>query len=263
MAERSLAVITGASSGIGRELARLAVEDGCDVIVAADEAEIEETAEALTGGGAEVVAVRADLATARGVEALWQAIGDRPVDYVMANAGRGLGDAFLAQDRDRIEEVIHLNVTGTTAVVQRAAREMAARGRGRILITGSLAGNLPGSYQAVYNATKAYVDTLSWGIRNELKEAGVTVTCLLPGPVETEFFHRADMEDTPLGQSGSKADPARVARRGYDAMKRGASGVSPGFLTRVQNALSGIVPESVLARVHRGMAEPEGDGNGR
>ena len=263
MADRCFAVVTGASTGIGRELARLAVEDGCDVIVAADEAEIEEVAESLQGRAVEVTAVRADLATAHGVEALWQAIGDRPVDYMMANAGRGLEDAFLDQDWDRVEEVIHLNVTGTTAVVQRAARVMAARGQGRILITGSLAGNLPGSYQAVYNATKAYVDTLSWGIRNELKDAGVTVTCLLPGPVETEFFHRADMEDTPVGQSDSKADPARVARRGYEAMKRGASGVSPSFMTRVQNAMSGIVPESVLARMHRGMAKPEERSNGR
>jgi uncharacterized protein len=262
MADRYLAVVTGASTGIGLELARLAAADDCDLIVAADEAEIEDAALSLRKHGGDVRAIRTDLGTGHGVAALWEAIGDRSVDYMMANAGRGLGDAFLDQDWDRIEEVIHLNVTGTTAVVQRAARGMAARGQGRILITGSLAGNLPGSYQAVYNATKAYVDTLSWGIRNELADSGVTVTCLLPGPVETEFFHRADMDDTPVGQSDSKADPARVARQGYEAMKRGASGISPTFMTRVQNALSGIVPDSVLARMHRGMAEPEERPNG-
>lgn len=262
MAQGSLAVITGASSGIGLELARLAARDGCDLVVAADEPAIHDVARDLREHGVEVRPVEADLATAHGVAALWDAIGDRPLDCVMANAGRGLGNAFLDQDWDRIEEVIHLNVTGTTAVLQRAARAMKAAGRGRILITGSLAGNMPGSYQAVYNATKAYVDTLSWGIRNELKDAGVTVTCLLPGPVETEFFDRADMEDTPVGQSESKADPARVARRGYEAMRRGASGVSPTFTTRMQNALSGIVPDSALARLHRGMAEPEENRNG-
>ncbi len=262
MAQTHLAVVTGASTGIGRELARLAVADGCDVIVAADEPEIEEAAQSLRASGGSARAVRADLSTASGVEQLWQEIGDRPVDYMMANAGRGLGDAFLDQEWDRIEEVIHLNVTGTTAVVQRAARDMARRGQGRILITGSLAGNLPGSYQAVYNATKAYVDTLSWGIREELKDSGVTVTCLLPGPVETEFFHRADMEDTPVGESGSKEDPADVARRGFEAMKAGRSGVSGSFMTRIQNAVSGIVPESVLARLHRGMAKPEEQSNG-
>ena len=257
MTDRHLAVVTGASSGIGLELARLAAEDGCDLIVTSDEAEIEDAARSLEGHDGDIRAVRADLTTATGVETLWQAIGDKPVEYVLANAGRGLGDAFLEQDEDRIEEVIHLNVTGTTAVVQRAARHMAARGRGRILITGSLAGNIPGSYQAVYNATKAYLDTLSWGIRNELRDAGVSVTCLMPRPVETEFFHRADMEDTPVGKSESKADAAKVARDGWQAMKAGRSGVSPGVMTKIQSALSGVVPDSLLARMHREMAEPE------
>ncbi len=260
MAQRHLAVVTGASTGIGLELARLAAQDGHDLVVAADEAAIHDVA-AL--GDGDIRTIEADLATARGVARLWEAIGDRPVDYMMANAGRGLGGAFLDQDWDRIEEIVHLNVTGTTAVVQRAARAMARQGTGRILITGSLAGNLPGSYQAVYNATKAYLDTLSWGIRNELKDSGVTVTCLLPGPMDTEFFRRADMEDTPVGQSESKENPSRVARRGYEAMMAGQSGISGSFMTRMQNALSGIVPDSVLARMHRGMAEPEDQAHGR
>ncbi len=262
MAARALAVITGASTGIGFELARLAAEDGCDLIVTSNEAEIVAAAEDLRRDGTNVEAVQADLATAHGVDALWAAIGDRPVDYMLANAGRGLGDAFLDQSPDRIEEVIHLNVTGTTAVVQRAARAMRDAGQGRILITGSIAGEMPGSFQAVYNATKAYLDTLSYGIRNELKETGVSVTCLMPGPVETEFFHRADMDDTPVGQSDSKADPAKVARDGWAALKAGCSGVSPGLMTKVQSALSGVVPDSVLARLHRDMAEPKENSNG-
>lgn len=261
MAGRPLAVVTGASTGIGWELARLAAGEGCDLIVAANEPAIADTAAALRDRGGDIVAVDADLSTAHGVEALWSALAGRRPDYVMANAGIGLGDAFLDQSPDRIEEVIHLNVTGTSAVVQRAARDMSAAGHGRILITGSLAGHIPGSYHAVYNASKAYLDTLALGIRTELEDAGVTVTCLMPGPVETEFFHRADMDDTPMGRSRSKADPAEVARAGWEALKAGRSGVTPGTMTKIQSALGGIVPDAVLARLHRGMAEPERSGD--
>ena len=247
----TLAVITGASSGIGLELARCASKDGCDLILCADEAGVETVAASL---GA--VSVVADLGTDVGVDALWQAIGDREVDYLMVNAGRGLGDAFLAQEWNGIKAVIKVNVTGTTLLLHRMARKMRGQGRGRILITGSIAGLMPGSYQAVYNATKAYLDTLSWGIRNELADSGVTVTCLMPGPTETEFFNRAGMEHTPVGQGG-KDDPARVARAGYKAMLDGDSGVTTGFLNKIQATLSGIIPDSVLAAMHRRMAKPE------
>ncbi|MGP3696084.1 SDR family NAD(P)-dependent oxidoreductase [Rhodobacter sp. NSM] len=252
----TLAVITGASSGIGLELARLAAEDGSELILCADDPQLHEVEEDLRGQGATVTACLADLSTEEGVEALLSATGGRAVDHLMANAGRGLGHAFLDQDEAGIEAVIATNVTATTLLLHRVACRMAARGEGRILITGSIAGLMPGSYQAVYNATKAYLDTLSWGIRNELGDSGVTVTCLMPGPTETEFFHRAGMEETPVGRS-EKDDPAMVARTGYRAMKRGASGVTAGLANKVQAALSGVVPDSVLAMLHRRMAEPE------
>jgi len=258
-----LAVITGASTGIGYELARCAAEDGCALIVAADEDAIHAAAETLRVAAPSVTAVEADLASAEGLEQLWAEMAGRRIDYLCANAGIGLGHAFLEQEEARIGEVIGLNVTGTTALLHRAIRTMRAQGAGRILVTGSIAGLMPGSYQAVYNATKAYIDTLAWGVRDELDETAVTITCLMPGPTDTEFFHRGGMDDTPVGRSGSKTDPATVARAGYAAMKRGASGVSPGAMARVQAALSGIVPDGVLARLHRQMAEPEGDRHGR
>lgn len=261
MSGRKLAVITGASSGIGFELARCAVRDGCDVVIAADEPEIVAAAEALRDGGGEVTAVQADLGTESGVARLWEALGARRIDYFAANAGRGLGHAFLEQDWDEIEAVVHTNVTGTTALAQRAARSMRGQGEGRILITGSVAGEMPGAFQAVYNATKAYLDTFSWGIREELKDHGVTVTCLMPGPTDTEFFERAHMEDTPVGEDESKDDPERVARAGWAAMKRGTSGVTPGFMNKMQRQLSGVIPDTVLARMHRKLAEPEGARN--
>ena len=262
MATRKLAVVTGASTGIGLELARCASEDGCDLIVAADESGIDAAAETLRGRGGKVEAVTADLGTEHGVEALWSAIAGRRIDYLMANAGRGLGDDFLSQDWDEIEAVIHTNVTGTTALLHRAVHAMRAQGAGRILITGSIAGMIPGSYQAVYNATKAYLDTLSWGIRDELHDSGVTVTCLMPGPTDTAFFDRAHMEDTPVGRDDGKDDPAMVAREGYAAMLKGASGVTTGFMNKVQEALSGVVPDAILARMHRNMAQPEGSDHG-
>ena len=262
MADRTLAVVTGASTGIGLDLARCAAGDGCDLIVCSDEAAIEDAASELRERGADVTAIRADLSTDDGVDTLWQAMRGRQVDYLMANAGRGLGHAFLDQDKADIDLVLRLNATETTALIHRALRDMRARGRGRILVTGSIAGLMPGSYQAVYNATKAYLDTLCWGIRNELTDSDVTITCLMPGPTETEFFHTAGMDDTKVGQS-DKADPAHVARAGYDAMKKGASGVAPGAMTKVQSALSGLVPDRVLARMHRQMAQPGSARDGR
>ncbi len=256
-----LAVVTGASSGIGLELARCAAGDGCDLVIAADEPGIEAAAATLRQTGVAVEAIEADLGTEHGLETLWQMIRHRDVDYLMANAGRGLGDAFLTQDWDEIEAVIHTNVTGTTSLLHRMIPQMRARNSGRILIVGSIAGHIPGSYQAVYNATKSYIDTLSWGIRNELDDTDVTVTCLMPGPTETEFFERAHMQDTWVGQK-DKDDPAMVARQGYRAMLRGASGVTTGFMNKVQATLSGVIPDSVLARMHRDMAEPEGRDHG-
>jgi uncharacterized protein len=254
----NLAVVTGASSGIGLELARCAAQDGCELVIVSNEPEIEAAAQELRGRGASVTALVADLGSERGTDMLAQALEERDVDYLMANAGRGLGHGFLDQDWQDIEAVIGVNVTGTTDLLHRMARRMHARGQGRILITGSIAGFMPGSFQAVYNATKAYLDTLSWGIRDELKETAVTVTCLMPGPTDTEFFERAQMQATPVGKDDGKDDPAMVAREGYAAMKRGASGVTTGFRNKLQRLLSGVVPDSVLADMHRKLAEPEG-----
>ena len=257
MPDRKLAVVTGASSGIGWELARNAAEDGCDLIVCADEPEIETAATKLRDTGATVEAVRADLRTEEGVDRLWQAMEQRGVDYLLANAGVGLGEAFHDQQWSDIRRVIDTNVTGTTALLHRTVRKMRARNSGRILILSSIAGRMPGSNQAVYNATKAYLESLSWALRDELKDTDVTVTCLMPGPTDTEFFDRAHMEDTPVGQADSKSDPAMVARKGYEAMLKGSSGVTAGFMNKVQAAFAGVIPDSVLARMHRNMADPD------
>lgn len=252
---KGLALVTGASSGIGYELAHCCAQEGYDLLVVADRPEIESKAAVLRGLGVEVASLEADLSTREGVSALMEAAGGRAVDLLLANAGHGLGQAFLDQDFDDVCHVIDTNVTGTLDLVQRVGRSMRARGEGRILLTGSIAGYMPGSFSAVYNGTKAFVDNFSAALRNELKDTGVTVTCLMPGATDTDFFERAGMEDTKVGQQ-EKDDPADVARVGFDAMMRGEGDVVSGFKNKLQTTMANVTPNSVLAERHRKLAEP-------
>jgi short-subunit dehydrogenase len=252
---RQLAVVTGASAGIGYELAKICAENGYDLVVAADQPEINKVAEDFRALGAAVDSVEADLATLEGVDKLYAATGGRQVDALLANAGHGLGQAFLDQNFDDVRHVIDTNITGTIYLLQKVGKDMRARAQGRILITGSIAGFMPGTYQAVYNGTKAFIDSFSFALRAELKDSGVTVTCLMPGATETEFFERAGMEDTKVGQS-EKDDPADVAKTGFDAMMRGDGDVVSGWKNKLQSAIASVTPAGVLAEQHRKMAEP-------
>jgi short-subunit dehydrogenase len=251
------AVITGASSGIGLELARCCVREGVDVLIAADEPEIDRAANELRAekGGGKVVAVQADLATMQGVDKLYDAMKGRPVDILMANAGRGSGRAFLDQDFAKIRKVIDTNITGTVYLIQKVGNDMRQRNAGRILITGSIAGFMPGSFQAVYNGSKAFLDSFSFALREELRDTKITVTCLMPGPTETEFFKRADMMDTKVGTE-DKDDAAEVARAGYDAMMRGEGDIVTSMRNKIQSSVANVTPSDLLAKQHRKMAEP-------
>jgi len=249
---QKFAVVTGASTGIGFELAKIAASKGYSILAVADEAEIQRAASAV---GGQVEPLEADLATTEGVDQLLQKVGGRPIDVLCANAGRGLGRGFVDQDWDDIRRVIDTNVTGTTYLLHKVAKQMKAAGKGRILITGSIAGLMPGTFQAVYNGTKAYLDSLSEAIRAELKDTGVTVTCLMPGPTETEFFKRGDLMDTKVGTQ-KKDDAGMVAETGWDAMESGEGSVVAGWKNKIQAAVSHITPTPVLAEMHRSMAEP-------
>ncbi len=254
-AARKLAVVTGASTGIGYELAKLCAKNAFDLIIAADEPEIENAGRDLQKNGVSVEVVQADLATIRGVDKLYETIAGRQVHALLANAGRGLGRAFLDQQFEDVRHVIDTNITGTVYLVQKIGREMRARGAGRILITGSIAGFTPGTYHAVYNGTKAFLDSFSFAIRAELKDSGVTVTCLMPGATETDFFERADMLDTKIGTQ-KKMEPAEVAQQGFDAMINGEGDVVTGLQNKLRLAIASITPSSTLAEIHRKMAEP-------
>jgi short-subunit dehydrogenase len=250
MADR-FGIVTGASTGIGAELAKLAAAEGYDLLLVADTPFVDPSAGV---PGAETL--EADLSSIEGVDRLIGAAGGRRIDLLCANAGHGLGGPFLEQDVAGWRHVIDTNITGTVYLLQKVLRKMVAQGEGKVLVTGSIAGWMPGSFSAVYNGTKAFVDNFTAAIRNELKDhEGVTLTTLEPGPVETEFFHRAGMDDTKVGQ-GRKSDPADVARDGWDAMIAGKDTIISGWANKLQVAAAGVLPQSVPAAMHRGMAEP-------
>lgn len=257
MAEK-IAVITGASTGIGYSLAKLAAADGYGLILCADEEKIHDTASTLRGEGADVEAMVVDLSSRSGVDAFWSQIGDRPVHLFCANAGRALGQAFADQDWSDVKRLIDLNILQTTTMLHRMGRRMRDAGEGRILVTGSIGGYVPGPYDAVYNATKAYLNSICYGLQDEWRDNGVTLTCLMAGPTETPIFHRDEnhLDDTPIAEL-DKDDPDVVARRGYEAVMSGKRGAIPGLHNRVITMLSGVVPEAVMARIHRAGAEPQ------
>jgi uncharacterized protein len=254
MNQRKLAIVTGASSGIGLELAKLAAEDGYDLVIAAD-TPLVDASQTLQGYDVEIRNVETDLSTFQGVDRLLDAVGGRQIDALFANAGHGLGRAFLDQDPAEWRHVIDTNITGTVYLIQQVARAMVARNAGRILITGSIAGHIAGAFHAVYNGSKAFIDSFSDALGNELKETEVTVTCLKPGATETEFFHRADLDDTFVGQM-KKDDPADVAKAGYKAMMKGERSVVYSLKNKLQVAGAQMLGGGVSAAIHRKQAEP-------
>ena len=256
---KPLAVVTGASSGIGYELAKQFAEHNFDLIIATHSQDPAEATHTLEGLGAQVTGVQVDLATPQGVRSLYEAIqaAGRPVAAIAINAGRGLGGDF-AHDTNLQDEIdlINLNVVSTVHLAKLVIKDMVAQGQGRVLFTSSIAARMPGAFQAVYNASKAFVQSFAEALRNELKDTGVTVTALQPGATDTEFFERAGMEDTKVG-AGAKEDPALVAKQGFDALMAGKDHIVGGSLgTKVQAAASTVLPETVKAAQHRDMAEP-------
>lgn len=251
-----LSVVTGASSGIGLELAKCCARDGMDLLIAADMPEIEEAAEELRAlGDGQVESLEIDLSTEEGVDELIEVLGDRPIEHLIANAGHGLGHSFLEQDWEEARHVIDTNITGTVYLLHALLPRMVEAGRGRVLITGSIAGFMPGTYNAVYNGTKAFIDTFFYAIREELKDSGVSFTCLMPGATETEFFERADMEDTKVGTE-EKMEASEVARQGYDAMMRGEAEVVTGWSNKMQVAMARVLPKEQVAKKHAKDAKP-------
>lgn len=246
---RKFAVITGASSGIGYELAKQCIENGFDILICADGADVESAARNLAANGGVAEAVRADLATKDGVETLFRDIQSRgrPIDALLLNAGVGVGGAFADTELERELKMIALNCNHTIHLAKLALPDMIRRGEGKILITGSVVSTAPNPFQAVYGATKAFVMSFGEALRYELKDTGITVTVLQPGATETDFFVRADLMDTKVGQA-EKDDPSLVAKNGFRAMMDGKDSVlGGGFKSKVAGLMNEILPETVKA----------------
>src|SRR4051812_10561775 len=258
MDTRNFALVTGASSGIGLELAKQFAQHEYDLIVAAEDAELDAAVAELQALGASVEGVRVDLATADGVEELWRRVKEsgRRLDAAALNAGVGAGGAFVEIELEKQLNVVDLNCRSTVHLAHLVLRDMVARNSGRVLFTSSIASTMPGSFQAVYNASKSFDQSLALALRDELKDTEVTITSLMPGPTDTEFFERADMLDTKVG-AGDKDDPEDVARLGFEALMDGKERVVAASLsTKLQGRGSHLLPDSAKAEMHRKMAEP-------
>jgi short-subunit dehydrogenase len=257
---RPLAVVTGASSGIGLELAKQFAEHDFDVVVAAEDAGIETAADVLRAYGSQITPVQADLSTYEGCEQLVEQVraSGRPVEALALNAGVGSGGPFDETDLRKELEVIAVNVTSTVHLAKRIIPEMVQRQRGKVLVTSSIAATQPGPYEAVYAATKAFDQSFAESIRSELKDSGVTVTALMPGVTRTNFFKRADMTDTRAGGNESmQDDPAKVAEQGFKALMNGEEKVvagNPG--NKLMAAAARVTPDAVKAASHKLLSKP-------
>lgn len=245
---RRLALVTGASTGIGFELAKLFADDGYDLVVAADDNAIHASADRLAAGGTQVQAVQVDLRKPDEVERLYRtATENARLDAVALNAGIGGAGPFVDRDLDDDLHIIDLNVRSTTHLAKLVLRDMAKRGTGKVLFTSSVASTMPGSLQTVYNASKSFVQSLTEALQDELRDTDITVTSLMPGPTETQFFKRAGMLDTLVGRM-PKDDAAQVAKQGYDALMTGERKVvaaSP--LSKAMGLVNRVLPDSVKA----------------
>lgn len=254
-----LAVVTGASTGIGRALAQEFVDHGFDVVIAADEPEILEAAAALAATGRVVTPVQVDLATAAGVEGLHEAVTTtgRVPEALALNAGVGVNGRFDETSLAEHLRVVDLNVRSTVHLAGLILPAMVAAGRGRVLVTSSIAAVAPGPYQATYAASKAFVHSFAESIREELKKTGVTVTSLMPGPTDTAFFGRADMEDTKIAQ-GPKDDAREVAHDGFEALMAGRSSVVAGSVkNRLAAELGTHLPDALATPLLARMTKPQ------
>ncbi len=252
MTAARFAVITGSSSGIGHELARIAATEGFDVLVVADDDAIHLVSAELKQG---VTALQADLATEAGVKSVVAAVAGRKIDLLAANAGRALGHRFIEQSFPDIRKVIDTNVVGTVQLVHALLPQMIAAGEGRIMITGSIAGFMSGPGLAVYNSTKAFLNLFAQSLGEELRDTPLTVTCLQPGATATLIFQRAGIANSPIGRQ-KKDDPAVVARAGFDAAMRGESAIVSGITNKLLALGAKFGPSRLVAASHRRATDP-------
>jgi short-subunit dehydrogenase len=259
MTRGQLAVVTGASSGIGLELARLFAADGYDLVVVADEPQVDDVAAELSATGVTVQPLRADLRDPHDVERVYGAIdaGGRTPTAVALNAGIGRAGRFVDGELQADLDIIDVNVRSTVHLAKLILRDMARADEGRALFTSSIVAMMPGSHQTMYNASKSFIQSFAEGLHDEFRGTGVSITALMPGPTDTDFFRRASMQDTPLGRMPFKDDPAKTAKQGYDALMRGDQKVvASSWTSKLTGAVGHVLPDSVKALANRLIVTP-------
>jgi len=258
--DTSFAVITGASSGIGLELAKQFGQNGHELLICSGSDEIFEAQRELEDLGFTVEAIKENLASYAGVENLFKRIqkNGKVVDAIAINAGVGVGGEFVKTSLNEEINLINLNIVSAVHLTKRILPEMKLREHGKILFTSSIASQMPSPFEAVYGASKAFLTSFAESIRNEAKDYGVSVTILMPGATNTNFFHRAHMDDTKAGaEMKFENDPAEVARQGYEALMAGKESVfSESLMTKIQGKALKYLPEKLKASFHRKWSEP-------
>ncbi len=253
---RPYAVVTGASSGIGLELAKQFAINGYDLLLVAEPEGLDAAAAEIGKFNVSVQTLGVDLKTKEGIHAVRDAAAGRPIDAIAINAGFGLGGAFIETDLHKELDMIDLNVKSSVHLAKHVLPDMVARNKGKVLFTSSVAAVMPSPFEAVYGATKAFLLMFAESLANELKDSEVTITAILPGPTETNFFHRAEMDDTKAGKD-KKDDPAEVAKKAFAAMEHGTGKAYVGsFKNKVMGMMADLLPDDVGANAHRKLAEP-------
>lgn len=260
MNNKPCALITGASEGIGFELAKLFAADGYNLIlVARNEQRLNNSAAQLRQNGVEVITISKDLFSREAAFELYNEVKAQghQVDVLVNDAGQGLYGEFKDTDINRELSIIDLNIASLVILTKSFLQDMVARNEGKILNLASIASKVPGPWQSVYHGTKAFVLSFTEAIREELKDTNITVTALLPGATDTDFFNKAEMQESKILQDKSAlSDPADVAKDGYDALQSDKDKVISGFKNKVQIAMSNITPDSAVAHMMNEQQKP-------
>ncbi len=246
------ALVTGATSGIGYELAKLLAADGYNIIaVARSEEELNATATNLSNQfGVKVIPIARDLFNTKAAFEIHDLVKAKNLGiHVLVNdAGQGVYGEFLETDISRELDIIHLNISSLVILTKLFLQDMVKAGTGRILNVSSIASKAPGPFNSVYHGTKAFVQSFTMAVREEVKDTGVTITALLPGVTGTDFFNKAGMQESKIVAKGDMADPADVAKDGYEALKKGEGMVVSGMKNKMQVAMSAVTPDELLAK---------------
>lgn len=263
--DKNYVLITGGTSGIGLELSKLFAKDGYNlIIVARDENELKNVSGELQQQyDVDVVTISKDLFYPGNAFELYDEVKEKKleVEILVNDAGQGVYGEFVDTDVQREINIINLNITSLVVLTKQFVKDMKERGNGKVLQLASIAGKVPGPLQSVYHGTKAFVLSFSEAIRNELKDTGVSITALLPGATDTDFFNKADMQDAKIVQEGKMASAADVAKDGYKALMAGDDKIISGFMNKVQVAMSNITPDETVANMMHKQQKPVNQNN--